>query len=223
MRAYLGIAYEYFFKDHPQQFFTCLETISEGAQYFGRLSDKTIAVAKNITKNAALLQTGLDFPLAFQSFRSVYYKYNNIVTIQNPSSADPSKAVPLWVEVCSAVSSGAGLVDFTRRHIFDANASSFAKSCGALADLIKDGYDLYAYYEESKARISLDTQTIAFLCQKISSLFLVGLSVVSIYRGVDNPAPILSLFLTTIYLSSHFTFYYKTHSHPERRIKVVQD
>lgn len=227
MRAYLGIAYEYFFKDHPQQFFACLETISEGAQYFGRLSGKALAVAKNVTKNATLLQVAYDIPFAFQGFRAVYYKYYNIVTIEGPGSAAPSKAIPLWLEACNAASSSASLINFTRFHIFDAHSSSFAKKIRTVAGIVRDGYDLYTFYEEKKKEtknfFSLDIQTIAFLCQRVSSLFLIGLSFVSIYQGVDNPAPLLSLFLTTVYLGSHFTYYYKTHSHPERRIIVKQD
>lgn len=227
MRAYLGIAYEYFFKDHPQQFFACLETISEGAQYFGRLSGKALSVVKNITKNAALLQVGYDIPFAFQGFRSVYYKYYNIVTIQGPNSSAPSKAIPLWLEVSNAASSGAALVNFIRFHIFDAHSSSFAKKIRAVAVIVSDGYELYTFYEERKKEaknfISLDIQTMSFLCQKISALFLTGLSIVSIYQGVDNSAPLLSLFLTTVYLSSHFAYYYKTQSHPERRIVIKQE
>jgi hypothetical protein len=232
MSAYLGIAYEYFFKDHPQQFFACLQTISEGAQYFGRLSDKALVVAKNIANKSALLQTGLGIPLAFLNFRNVYDRRYKIVTyIKRSNSAElkevKTKPMPAWLEMCSAVSSGAGLFNFTRQHIFDANASSFAKTIKTVAGIARDGYDLYNFYgerkKESKKIITLDIQTMSFLCQRVSSLFLAGLSLISIYRGVDNPAPLLSLFLTTVYLGSHFTLYYKTHPHPERRIKVIQD
>lgn len=232
MSASLGIAYEYFFKDHPQQFFACLEAISEGAQYFGRLTDQALTIAKNISKNAALLQMGGGIPLAFRNFRTVYDRHHKIVTyIKHSDSGElkevKSKPMPAWLEISNAISSGASLFNFTRCHIFDTKASSFAKTIKAFAGIARDGYDLYVYYEErtkeSKKLITLEIQTLSFLCQRISSLFLIGLSFVSIYQGVDNPAPLLSLFLTTVHLGSHFTFYYKTHPHPERRIKVIQD
>lgn len=232
MRAYLGIAYEYFFKDHPQQFFACLETISEGVQYFGRLSDEALSVVKNISNKATLLQMGLVIPLAFRNFRTVYDRHYKIVTYIKHSDSGELKEVkiksaPAWLEITNAISSGAGLFNFTRCHIFDTKASSFAKTIKALAGIARDGYDLYIYYEqrkkESKPFFSLDLQAVSFLCQRVSSLFLIGISFVSLYQGADNPAPLLSLFLTTVHLGSNFTFYFKTHPHPERRIKVIQD
>lgn len=232
MRAYLGIAYEYFFKDHPQQFFACLETISEGAQYFGRLSDEALAVVKNISNKATLLQMAGAIPLAFRNFRIVYDRYYKIVTyIKHSDSGElkevKTKSVPTWLEISNAIGSGAGLFNFTRQQIFDAKASSLGKTIKALSGIARDSYDLYTFYEErkkdAKPLFSLDIHTVSFLCHRVSSLFLIVLSFVSIYQGADNPAPLLSLFLTTVHLGSHYTLYYKTHPHPERRIKVIQD
>jgi len=236
MSAYLGIAYDYFFKDHPQNFLAYLGTISDGAQYFGRLSGRALTIAKNVSKNALLLQTSWDIPLAFQSFRTVYDRYYKIATYEPVKKTDSSetelkevkkKETPAWLEVSRAISSGVELVDFTHRYILETKTSSFMMTVGALTDLAESGYDLYSHYQknesEGKKLISLDVQAISSLCHKVSSLFLVALSFVSIYQGVANPTPLLSFLATTVYLGSHFTHYYKAHLHTERRIKIIQD
>jgi hypothetical protein len=229
MPAYVGIAYEYLFKDHPECFSAWMGAISEGAQYFGRLSARATKVAKNVSNCATLFQIGYDLPLAFQNFRTVYDRHYKIITIdpQLPEK-EAKQPEPLTLDVfCTAISSGALLIDFTRRHIFEVKASSLAKLLGVLADITKSGYELYLFHQcrkkEAKNFFASDVQTLSFLCQKTSHLFLSTLSLISIFKNEENPAPLLSLFLTTIYLGSHFTFYYKTHKPHERRIKIFQD
>ncbi|MBS0647960.1 MAG: hypothetical protein JSS10_01895 [Verrucomicrobia bacterium] len=228
MPAYVAIAYEYLFKDHPANFSAWMGAISDGAQYFGRLSARASKIAKNISNCTTLFQIGYDLPLAFQSFRIAYDRYYKISTFDaQPSQQEVKKPGPITLDICKVISSGVLLVDFTRRHIFEANPSSFMNLLGALADISKNGYEFYLYHQdrkkEAKTFFSSDVRTLSFLCQKTSQLFLAGLSLISIYKGKENTAPLLSLFLTTIYLGSHFTFYYKTHPHRERRIRIIQD
>lgn len=223
MSAYVAIAYEYLFKDHPENFSAWMGAISDGAQYFGRLSTRTSTAAKNISNCAALFQISYDLPLAFQSFRTIYDRYYAIKTFDSQSQQEVKKPGPLTLDVCNAISSGALLADFARRHVFEVKAFSFAKFLGALADFTKGNYELYLHHQEAKNFFSLEIRNLSFVCQKTSQIFLASLSLISLYKGVENPAPLLTLFLTTVYLGSHFTFYYKTHKHHERRIKRFQD
>ena len=155
MPAY-GVAYDYFFKDHPRSFFAWMEVGAEGAQYSGRLSLAALTVAKNICKTAALFQLGYDIPYAFQSFRTVHDKLKRIETISKTST--PVKAVPLWVDGCRAIGNAAFFADFGRRHIFELPQSPLLKLTGAVANLLKDGYDLYIFACEWRKKPLMDNK-----------------------------------------------------------------
>ncbi len=239
MPAYLGIACQYLFKDHPRDLFGWMELGAEGAQYLGRLSGKALSVAKNISKTAALLQMGYDLPRAFHNIRVLSEKIRGYKTIPTKDSI----ILPLWVEISQGVGHIAFLTNFGRRHILEERSSPLIKLVEAVAELIKASYDFYIFIHEWKKKpieldekevetipdqefssnplkmstLSWDIQSVAQLSHKTSYFVLTVLSLISIYKGTDNQYPLLSLMCTSICLSSDFIVYcqipYKTDSY----------
>ncbi len=209
-----GIAYEYLFKGCPRHCFVLVEVLSESIQSAWTLQGKALAVAKNISKIAYFFQVGHDFPLAFLSFRKIYYRYFRISTSYEGIQTSDEEAPPLWLDVSQAVSYGAQLITFVERHIFEQRPSFSIKCVGLVSDLIRDGYALYCCTLGEK-KITWDTQKIALICKRVST---VGLTIISLYQKEEDPTPLLSLFLTTVFISSHFI----QHPHPDRLKKIVQ-
>jgi hypothetical protein len=195
MQVNAGVAYDYFFKEHTRYFFSWLKLSAKGARYWGRLSEPALRISKNISRVATLCQYGGDIPYAFQKFKEF--------------ASDQS---PLLVRVCRVVNSAASIWDFSKRHILGQPCSILVEAIETVTDFVLSGYSLYnAWYAEEPERqvtYSWVTPKIALLVQKVSSFVLAGLALFSLYMGVNEYAPTLSIFLTTISLSSHFLYHY---------------
>jgi hypothetical protein len=239
MLANVGIVYDYLFKDHPRNFFGWLKLSTQGAQQWGHLSGTALRVAQNISKLADYFQIGGDIPVAFQSFRVVYDKYQEYEP--TPSSAKPLTQVPVWVEVCQAVNNAAFLTGFSREHIFNQPHSSLADLIGIIADFLESSYDFHSFVSQWQKKfvdasthivspipkekfqakrkfsfqklsmLSWNIQNIAQLVHMISHFVLIALSVIALYQGIDDYSPKATIVFTTTYLSSHLIFYYNSH------------
>ena len=75
MQVNAGVAYDYFFKEHPRYFFSWLRLSSKSAQHWAHLSDSSLDIAKNVSKVAEYCQYGFDIPAAFYSFKEVLEHY----------------------------------------------------------------------------------------------------------------------------------------------------
>jgi hypothetical protein len=202
MQLNAGVAYDYFFKDQTRYFFSWLKLSAKGARHWGCLSESALSVSKNISKVATFCQYGGDIPYAFQSFKEAY--------------TGASDQTPRWVRVCRAVNSAASIWDFSKRHILGQPCSILNEAIESVTDLVLSGYSLYIFinkwHEEPEIRqvtYSWDAPKIVLLVQKVSSFVLVGLALFSLYKGVGEYAPNLTIFFTTTSLSSHFLYHYE--------------
>ncbi len=207
MQVNAGIAYDYFFKEHPRNFFGWLKLSAKGIQYWGSLTGPALKVSKNISRVAGLCQHGYDIPTAFLSFREVCEHYQGKGFSKKSTDKDP-----IWIDICRVVNGAVFLTSFSKDQIFDQPRSVLAETVEAVTDLVINGYGFYQFVckwqqnpsEGSPVTISWDTQTIALLVQKVSSVALVGLTLISLSKGVDEFSPNLTILFTTASLSSHF-------------------
>ena len=219
MQFGMGITYEYFFKGYPRHCFVLMGMCAEG--YQSLVADSK--VAKNISKVAVFFQMGHDFPLAFQSFRSVYYRYHNIKATYSGTEPYFNTSLPWWLEAATAVSSGAHLITFSQKYIFEQRQSSFVRLIAVGADLVQGAYFVYQTKLPMSGGLigrvqSLKKEEKALLCCRFTFLFLSIISLYSVFRGSDNSAPLLTLFLTTVYIGSHFI-----RDHGQRIVRVKED
>ena len=196
-----GVAYDYFFKEHPRNFFSWLKLLSKGAQQDARLSEPALTVSKNISKVAGFCQYGIDIPYSFYSFREI--------------SSDQS---PKWVQACRVANSTAFIWGFGKHHIFGQPNSILGETVEAVTDLVINGYGLYIFISKRHEELqplkrrhvahAWDTQKIVLLVHKVSNFVLAGLALFSLYKGVDEYAPNFTIFFTTFSLSSHFLYHF---------------
>jgi hypothetical protein len=201
MQVNAGVVYDYFFIEHTQCFFSWLKLSAKGARHWGRLSEPALTVSKNISKVATFCQYGSDIPYAFQSFKKAY--------------AGHSSKNPRWVETCRVVNHAAFIWGISKHDIFGRPCSILEETVEAVTDLIVSGYGLYKFMNKwheapkiGQVTHSWDAPKNLRLVHKVSNFVLDGLALFSLYKGVDEYAPNLTIFFTATGLSSHFLNYY---------------
>jgi hypothetical protein len=212
MQVNAGVAYDYFFKKHPQNFFGLLKLSSKAVQQWGSLSGSTLKVSKNISRVASLCQHGYDIPTTFIGFKKFCEKYQR-KDFSLTLSADKD---PLWIDICRVVNGLVFMIGLSKDLIFDQPRSVLVERVETVTDLILSGYELYIHVNQWQQQLSegaqvtvfWDTRTTAVWVYKVSSVALVGLNLISLSKGVNEFSPHLTILFTTASLSSHFVIFY---------------
>ncbi len=169
-----------YFIFHPRDVFSWGELIADGLKYGKWSSPISLDL---VVKVCQTFQEHLDVAGGFYSFQKLLSCHK--------------KERYYWF--FEAFSSAAYLILYGTTFFVQKDLKNPIKSLGIASDVIRDGYYFYAKWEENKL-------SFLNLCYVISSVACSVLATYSLMTGKENP--LLSIILSTTYLSSKVSTYY---------------